>query len=244
MMSICACDTDTQTEETTSQNTVYTVAVPVETTMETEPVETTIVEIPVYSLEGMTADEIIEIIQNLTDVHTGDLIEEYPNRFAVAPSNSDIYEYRFYTSDNRDEVTNCIYSVNNQVQQEMDGTYTVTYGSHITIEIRLNDYSVAEDLYDKVYDMLCDSPSDEPVVLEEGYSWDNREGTNWDSRIAYEVLTPSDEYYGSMSSCYDINENMAPDGYHYNYPQFDISMWKSNDTYILTLNIPVFPNRT
>ena len=182
MMSICACDTDTQTEETTSQNTVYTVAVPVETTMETEPVETTIVEIPVYSLEGMTADEIMNELISFALITDTDTIVDYPNRFAVEPVevlNGNFFY--FYSSDygtnNYQDITDCIIRMCVDAQIEMDNSITYTDNGRIQVELRLTDCDIATALYDSAYNFIIDNGRDD----QNGYAYDNREGTYWES---------------------------------------------------------------
>lgn len=182
MMSICACNTDTQTEETTSQNTVYTVAVPVETTMEAEPVETTIVEIPIYSLEGMTADEIMNELTSFTVISNDTTITEYPNRFSVEPleiSNGNFFD--FYSSEyptaNYRDITNCILQVCVDAQIEMDNSITYTDNGRIQVKLRLTDCDIATALYDSAYNFIIENGRDD----QNDYAYDNREGTYWES---------------------------------------------------------------
>ena len=182
MISICACNTEPPIEESTEQSAIYTTAIPVVTTLETEPVETTIVEIPVYSLAEMTADEIMNELISFTLITDTDTIVDYPNRFAVAPVevlNGNFFY--FYSSDygtnNYQDITNCILRMCVDAQIEMNNSITYTDNGRIQVELRLTDCDIATALYDSAYNFIIENGRDD----QNDYAYDNREGTYWES---------------------------------------------------------------
>lgn len=176
------------TPNPTNQNTEVTLTdKTLETTQETEA------QYQVYSLEGMSSDELFNLLVSFsTDIKTGDTLDNYADRFAVEPYTSNANGngncYWFFGSDGAyypngerpENITNYISTVEVWCQREMDNTITLTNNSGVRIRLFLNDYSIASDLYDKLFNYLCQ-------LAPTSYVEDNREGTYWYSSVYYET---------------------------------------------------------
>jgi len=200
MMSICACGTDTQTEETTSTQTDYSDEIIEEvantTSIEqttTQPTETTF-PYQVYSIDGMSSDEIYDLIISFSsNIHTGDTLDNYTDRFSVQPwLNESEMRYSFWSPEN---TTNSITGINVNAQLEMNNTITVNDDSSVSVRLALDDYDTASDLYSRLFDYLCQNT---PNQMSE--SFDNREGTSWYSQVNCSVF---EEEYNS-NYCYSF----------------------------------------
>ena len=128
-----------------------------------------------YSVEGMSADDIISLFERLTDVSTGDLIMEYSERFDVAPESINDGAFGFYVSDDSTD-TDYIKQIHIE-QVEPDGTITITDRSYVQVHLILSDADAASAIYDYAYNLASEAPNDVES------SFDYREGTYWTSSI-------------------------------------------------------------
>ena len=140
----------------------------------------------VYDLSGMSAEEMLNLFISFADVHTGDMITDYPSRFDVEPystGNGNI-SYTFYEN-NYNDITNCILNVYVDTQIEMDNSITIEDNSRIQVNLKLEDYNLAAELYDIAYNYAVNNGNT--------YEWadntDNREGTHWSSYVNYYVFS-------------------------------------------------------
>ena len=130
----------------------------------------------VYSLDGLTAQQILDKLLPLAEVSTGDRVEDYPKRFPVKPVKEDSGISVFYYPKSPE---NYVHTVGTgSLREEMDGTWTVLYNSFIDINLKLDSYEVASEFYDIAYEYLCQNADSDNFT---GYYSDNRTGTYWDS---------------------------------------------------------------
>ena len=178
-----------ETEEREESNDVIITQPASETVISSELTVVTEPEYQVYSLEDMTSEEIYNLLISFTaDVNTGDTLDNYPNRFSVEPSSFYGYSYNFITTD----ASNYIYSVQVNVQTEMDGTITVNNSSYVYTTLYLNDYTTASDLYDLLYQHYYNSYGDTVQYVN-----DDRSGTSWNSDIGYFSISMYVDDYGN-----------------------------------------------
>lgn len=140
----------------------------------------------VYDLSGMSAEEMLNLFISFADIHTGDMITDYPSRFDVEPystGNGNI-SYNFYEV-NYNDITNCILTVFVDTQIEMDNSITIEDNSRIQINLKLEDYNLAAELYDLAYNYAVNNGN----IYEWADNTDNREGTHWSSYVNYYVFT-------------------------------------------------------
>ena len=154
--------------------------------------ESTLSENQMYSLDGMSVEDIEGLFDRLTDVSTGDAISDYSNRFDVQPnqSNEQSGQYYFYV-DNQSDVSNYIQQISVGAQIEMDGTITVVEdcestapeldNSYIGVVLILNDYDTAVALYDYADNLALDYTIHYAPTNRNRN--DNREGTEWNSNV-------------------------------------------------------------
>ncbi len=145
-----------------------------------------------FSLEGKNATEIFKMLKSYATISTGDKVSKYPKRFPVTPdtkSNGGAYcSFRYINrTDNDNEFStyqalNCIIGVYCLAPQEMNDTFNTSEISTVQVTMYLNNYDVAAELYDKLYNyMLTFSKQDDSVS--DGMPYDNRSGINWRSGV-------------------------------------------------------------
>lgn len=188
--------------------------------------ETTAPQYQVYSLSGMSGEEISNLIISLsTGISTGDTMDNYADRFTVKPcpppysfSSNDFY-YAFWGSESvnygietsKPSVTDYIDGVSVSIQQEMDGTVTVNDYNFVEVYFVLSDYNTAADVYDHLYQYLCSN-------LDGGKDFqptDNRTGTHWSS------VVPQVTDYGRMD--------------------FYLEMYQVDNGYGIRVQLPILP---
>ena len=158
------------------------------------------------SLEGKTAADIFKMLKSYAKVSTGDSVSKYKNRFPVAPERVEnggaycLFKMQYeYMSDDVYEFCpsiNCIYGVYCEVPQEMNGTFNADFSSYVQIQIGMNDYDVAAELYDKLYSYFVDICNPSYDDYDDQYNnYDKRVGTSWNSKIHNNV----NDSFGSIS---------------------------------------------
>ena len=166
-----------ETEESKESEDVIITPLASETVISSELTVVTEPEYQVYSLEGMTSEEIYNLLISFTaGINTGDTLDNYSDRFSVEPSSIYNYNYSFDTTD----ASNYISTVQVNVQTEMDGTITVKDNSSVYTSLYLNDYTTASDLYDLLYQHYYNSYGDTVQYVD-----DVRSGTSWESVVEY-----------------------------------------------------------
>lgn len=179
---------------------------------------TTVPEYQVYSLEGMSSEDIFNLLISFSkDINTGDTMENYVNRFSVEPCSNNGNSYMFWHPEN---TSNCISNIICDAQIEMNNTITVKYDSKITISILINDYSIVSDLYDRLYQYLCQNTPNQ-----DNANFDNREGTSWYSQVHCAVWTERED--GSRL------------GSNYSYEVRLEQSWMDNNNYELRVDLPI-----
>ena len=154
--------------------------------------ESSLPENQMYSLDGMSVTDIEDLLTRLSDVSTGDLLADYPNRFDVQPYRSveQTCSYFFYV-DNQNEGISYIQGISLSAQIEMDGTITViedrentnpaSYNSYIEVVMILTDYDTAVSLYDYADGLPLDYTIHYAPTNRNRH--DNRDGLEWTSNV-------------------------------------------------------------
>ena len=163
--------------------------------MSEQSVEDNDAKYQLYSLDGMSNDEIYDLMLGFSkDISTGDTLDDYSDRFAVNPKNStDYYAYTFLYPN---KPSDCVKTVQCFVDQETDGTITVDCDSYVLVAVELKDFDKAADLYDLLYDYLLQNTPDQTGVTLD----DREEATSWYSCV---YCQSGDDYYTFGVSVYD-----------------------------------------
>lgn len=136
----------------------------------------------VYDLSGMSAEEMLNLFISFADVHTGDMITDYPSRFDVEPESASNNSFNFEYQN----IANCINYVGVSAQIEMNDSITVEDHSCIRIGLSLDNYDLAAELYDLTYNYISNYDTINDEV-------DHREGTSWYSYFNnYELYMEKD----------------------------------------------------
>ena len=165
-----------------------------------------------YVLDGMSTEDIVSKLYSYTDIHTGDAyIDDYYN----APDGANAY----------------ITSVSLRgVQQEMNNTVTLGNNSNVVIFLTVSDYDLASDLYSALYNSFTQNDYE----INNDRSYDNREGTEWNSAIYYTVEVDANNSYDER-----VMTDMGSFHY-YIYQENSISMRSGvNNTYTLIVVLPI-----
>lgn len=232
-LSLCACNNNInenvlETTEVVTQTTTAT-----QTTIADE-IQTSVEDDHIYSLEGMSVDEIVNEIYSLADISNGDNLGDYSDRFAVSPQKREGNSGEYFYFVAHDGIPNCIRSIGVQTRIEMDNTITVTTKGYIYISLQLSDYEIASGVYDRIYTRIS-SVSDWEVYK----TTDVREGSSWEYRLDCEVAGTEDEYdqdYSNFATSYD------PTGYYINLQPrivMDKAMTSDGDLYIISIQLPI-----
>lgn len=233
-LSLCACNNNMNENvvETTTEVVTQTTAATQSTI--TEEIQTSAADDHIYSLDGLSADEIVNEIYSLADITTGDNLGDYSDRFAVSPQKREGDSGEYFCFVAHDGIPNCIRCIDVQTRIEMDNTITVTTKGYIYISLQLSDYEIASGVYDKIYTKIS-SVSDWEVYR----TTDVREGSSWEYRLDCEVAGTEDEYdqdYSNFATSYE------PTGYYINLQPrivMDKVMTSDGDLYIISINLPI-----
>ena len=130
-------------------------------------VTTTKETVEIYSLEGMSAQEIFDLLLTFSsDISTGANLDNYSDRFSVKPNrdlpdaydSSDgqiiymFYSGRYYSDTCRDYIQTI--TIEN-IERKADGTVVVSDQTCVTVDLFLSDRDTAAALFDLVYDYYC-----------------------------------------------------------------------------------------
>ena len=130
-------------------------------------VTTTKETVEIYSLEGMSAQEIFDLLLTFSsDISTGANLDNYSDRFSVKPNfdlpdaydSSDgqiiymFYSGRYYSDTCRDYIQTI--TIEN-IERKADGTVVVSDRTCVTVDLFLSDRDTAAALFDLVYDYYC-----------------------------------------------------------------------------------------
>ena len=130
-------------------------------------VTTTKETVEIYSLEGMSAQEIFDLLLTFSsDISTGSNLDNYSDRFSVKPNfdlpdaydSSDgqiiymFYSGRYYSDTCRDYIQTI--TIEN-IERKADGTVVVSDRTCVTVDLFLSDRDTAAALFDLVYDYYC-----------------------------------------------------------------------------------------
>ena len=130
-------------------------------------VATTKETVEIYSLEGMSAQEIFDLLLTFSsDISTGANLDNYSDRFSVKPNrdlpdaydSSDgqiiymFYSGRYYSDTCRDYIQTI--TIEN-IERKADGTVVVSDRTCVTVDLFLSDRDTAAALFDLVYDYYC-----------------------------------------------------------------------------------------
>ncbi len=130
----------------------------------------------IWSLDGMTSEEIYELIIEYTDIpDEGTTVEEYRSRFSVEPYSSDDATSLFFFDGTIDDVvyaSSYVNSVSNRFDYNMDSSIHVDgiWQPYSSIYVVIDDYDTAVAVYNALY----------PIVLENYEVFEDiSEGTEW-----------------------------------------------------------------
>ena len=130
-------------------------------------VTTTKETVEIYSLEGMSAQEIFDLLLTFSaDISTGSNLDNYSDRFSVKPnfdlpdaydSSEELINYsfnsgRYYSDTCRDYIQTI--TIEN-IERKADGTVVVSDQTCVTVDLFLSDRDTAAALFDLVYDYYC-----------------------------------------------------------------------------------------
>ena len=147
-----------------------------------------------YSIDGLTVDETVRLLVELSRISDVDQANPYLNKFPVTPramdENQNIYNFK------NAGATNCITNVTlDNVTNEVDGTISKAADGTIHIKLYVEDAGYAEELYDKIFETMCgyadnaEGP-DELVSIN-----DSRDNSLWGCDVLYPVeVGPRDKY--------------------------------------------------
>lgn len=180
---------------------------------EPEDVTTTESQVPeavniIWSLDGMTSEEIVDLIIEYTDIpDEGTTVEEYRSRFSVEPYSSEDATLLCYFDGTIDGVvyaSSYVNSVSNNFEYNMDGSIHVDGAWHPNSQIYVvvDDYDTAVAIYNALH----------PIVLENYEVFEDvSEGTEWyvntineGSYNYYTLRLSYEENYQNGSSRYVI----------------------------------------
>ena len=170
---------ETETQET-SADTVEATSVVVESEEPDVQEPETSRPAGIYSVAGMDADEIMDLIDYLSDVSAGDTVQSYYNKFPVEPMLEVSTCLYYFDRDNDSDDIVLSAGVVSAVNE--DGTFAFADGDYVDIVIDFSDEELSIEVYDRVFNMLCEELPDAEVT-------DDRDGNIWNSSVgSYEML--------------------------------------------------------
>jgi len=135
-----------------------------------------------YSLAGMNADEIMDVIAYLSDVSAGDTVQSYYNKFPVEPMLEVSTCLYYFDRDNDSDDIVLSAGVVSEVNE--DGTFAFgcrTDGDYVDIVIDLSDEATSIEVYDRLFNLMCEACPGAEVT-------DDRDGNMWNSTVGtYEL---------------------------------------------------------
>ena len=135
-----------------------------------------------YSLAGMNADEIMDVIAYLSDVSAGDTVQSYYNKFPVEPMLEVSTCLYYFDRDNDSDDIVLSAGVISAVNE--DGTFAFADGDYVDIVIDLSDETTSIEVYDRLFNLMCEAcPGAEVTDDRDGNMWNSTVGTYELSRI-------------------------------------------------------------
>ena len=205
-------------------------AVTVETEMTSESSETSQNAADhLYSFAGMSADETIALLLDLSDVSTGDKASAYLEKFPVTPRNMD-EDKHIYLFKNADAM-NCITSVTlKDVDNANDGTFITQPGSTVTIKLETDDAEFADELYEKAYEVLCEYAGAD--AHGEPHISDDRDESVWGCTIIYSVEVDANAEYDEV-------KKVGGETHYYKLVSCCINRTLYHGEYSFTIDLPL-----
>lgn len=134
----------------------------------------------IYSVAGMDADEIMDLIAYLSDVSAGDTADSYCSKFPVEPMFIVSPCLAYFERENGDDDIILSAGVVSTINE--DGTFALADGDYVDIVFDFSDEELSIEVYDRVFNMLCEELPDAEVT-------DDRDGNIWNSSVgSYEML--------------------------------------------------------
>ena len=134
----------------------------------------------IYSVAGMDADEIMDLIDYLSDVSAGDTADSYCSKFPVEPMFIVSPCLAYFERENGDDDIILSAGVVSTINE--DGTFALADGDYVDIVFDFSDEELSIEVYDRVFNMLCEELPDAEVT-------DDRDGNIWNSSVgSYEML--------------------------------------------------------
>lgn len=132
-----------------------------------------------YSLAGMNADEIMDVIAYLSDVSAGDTVQSYYNKFPVEPMLEVSTCLYYFDRDNDSDDIVLSAGVVSTINE--DGTFAFADGDYVDIVIDLSDEATSIEVYDRLFNLMCEACPGAEVT-------DDRDGNMWNSTVGtYEL---------------------------------------------------------
>lgn len=186
-----------------------------------EPAEATTTEsqVPevvnnIWSLDGMTSEEIVDLIIEYTDIpDEGTTVEEYRSRFSVEPYSSEDATLLYYFDGTIDDVvyaSSYVNSVSNRFDYNMDGSIHVdgVWQPCSSIYVVIDDYDTAVAIYNALH----------PIVSENYEIYEEvSEGTEWYVNTMYEGSYCN---YGTLRLTYEENYQNGSSRYVIGYTNY------------------------
>ncbi len=133
-----------------------------------------------YSVAGMNADEVMDLIAYLSDVSAGDTADSYCSKFPVEPMFIVSPCLAYFERENGDDDIILSAGVVSTINE--DGTFALADGDYVDIVFDFSDEELSIEVYDRVFNMLCEELPDAEVT-------DDRDGNIWNSSVgSYEML--------------------------------------------------------
>ena len=182
-----------------------------------------------YSFAGMSADDTLAILLNLSKVSTGDQSSAYLDKFPVTPRNMDENKH-IYLFKNADAM-NCITSVSlKDVANANDGTFITQTGSMVTIKLETDDAEFANELYEKAYSVLC-GYADADAHGEPHIS-DDRDENVWGCTVIYSVEVDAGDKYDEV-------KKVGGETHYYKLVSCCITRTLNDGEYSFTIDLPL-----
>ena len=211
------------------QETEETAAAETEATSESSETSQNAADDHLYSFAGMSADETLALLLDLSDVSTGDQASAYLEKFPVTPRNMD-EDKHIYLFKNADAM-NCITSVTlKDVDNANDGTFITQTGSTVTIILETDDAEFADELYEKAYGVLCEYAGAD--AHGEPHISDDRDESVWGCTIIYSVEVDA-------NAGYDEVKKVGGETHYYKLVSCCISRTLYHGEYRFTIDLPL-----
>jgi RNA polymerase sigma factor (sigma-70 family) len=183
-----------------------------------------------YSLDGLTVDETMQLLVDLSRISDVDRDNPYLAKFPVTPRvmDEDQNIYNFKNSG----ATNCITNVTlDNVTNEADGTISKAANGMVHVKLTIEDAAYAEALYDKAFETMC-GYAEGASSGEQASISDSRDNVFWSSDVLYQVeVGPRDKY--------DVVSKIDGNTHYYKLVHCYITMNEMDGQYKLKIELPL-----